>query len=138
VIWIDRRKCLLFTHATTLFPEFVPDVRAADTRPIGAYAIRVIRSALHAEHLPLDALGVIDPDDVRLAKTVSRSVLGFMNDQAFNCRYQVARMRGLDSSDAAALNHFLRRVLHGRDGYVRPLDLVAERLASHGSPHRSP
>jgi hypothetical protein len=27
LLWIDRRKCLLLTHAGTLFPVFVADVR---------------------------------------------------------------------------------------------------------------
>lgn len=36
LLWIDRRKCVLLTHAGSLFSIFVPDVRAADLRPIGA------------------------------------------------------------------------------------------------------
>ena len=35
LLWLERRKCLLFTHAGTLFSAFVGDVRAADLRPIG-------------------------------------------------------------------------------------------------------
>lgn len=35
VLWIERRKCLLLTHSGTLFPVFVPDVHAADLRPLG-------------------------------------------------------------------------------------------------------
>jgi hypothetical protein len=49
VLWIDRRKCLLFTHATTLFPVFAADVRAADIRPIGPYAVGVLSAAPRAE-----------------------------------------------------------------------------------------
>src|SRR5207247_415481 len=37
LLWLDRRKCLLLTHAGTLFPVFVADVRAADLRPPGSY-----------------------------------------------------------------------------------------------------
>ncbi len=33
VLWIDRRKCLLLTHAGTLFPVFAADVRKPDLRP---------------------------------------------------------------------------------------------------------
>jgi hypothetical protein len=33
LLWLDRRKCLLATHAGTLFSLFVADIRAADLRP---------------------------------------------------------------------------------------------------------
>ena len=33
LLWLDRRKCLLITHAGTLFSLFVVDVRIADLRP---------------------------------------------------------------------------------------------------------
>jgi len=29
LLWLDRRKCLLLTHAETLFPVFIADVRTA-------------------------------------------------------------------------------------------------------------
>jgi hypothetical protein len=35
LLWIDRRKCLLMTHAGTLFSVFMPNVTAAGLRPIG-------------------------------------------------------------------------------------------------------
>src|SRR3972149_2635576 len=36
LLWIERGKCLLLTHAGTLFRVFVADVRKADLLPIGA------------------------------------------------------------------------------------------------------
>jgi len=33
LVWFDRRKCLLLTHAATLFSIFEADVRAADACP---------------------------------------------------------------------------------------------------------
>ena len=46
LLWIDRRKCLLLTHAGTLFPVFVPDIRKADIAPIGPYVVGRIADAL--------------------------------------------------------------------------------------------
>jgi len=37
---------------------------------------------------------------------------------------------GLDHTNVDALNRFLRRQLHNRDGYGQPLDLVLERLVA--------
>jgi len=129
LLWLERRKCLLFTHAGTLFSVFVADVRAPEIRPIGPYAVAVIEANLQSERLPHDALGSLDPTSVQPANTASRSVLGFMNDIVVHCRYQIAADGSLDNCDIDLLNHRLRRTLHNRGGYVTPIELVAERLA---------
>ena len=36
LVWVDRRKCLLITHAATLFSIFAADVRTSDSGPSGA------------------------------------------------------------------------------------------------------
>lgn len=129
LLWIDRRKCLLLTHAGTLFPVFVADVRKADITPIGPYVASLVEEHLYAENLEPDVLGRLDPDDVHLAKTASRSILGVMNDAALHARYRIDAMGGIDRTELVFLNRFLRRALHNRAGeYVTPLDLVAQRL----------
>ncbi|MBA3428480.1 MAG: hypothetical protein H0U07_07915 [Actinobacteria bacterium] len=129
LLWIDRRKCLLLTHADTLFPVFVADVRKADLRPIGPYVVSLVEEHLRSEDLALDTLGRLDPGGVRLAKTASRSILGVTNETAFHARYRIEAMGGIDRSGAVLLNRFLRQTLHNRGGaYVTPLDLVAQRL----------
>ena len=91
LLWIDRRKCLLFTHAGTLFSVFVADARKADLISVGSYVVNAIAGELRAEGLSADALGRLDPGSLRLERTASRSVLGFMNDIAADCRHQVAQ-----------------------------------------------
>ena len=130
LLWLDRQKCLLLTHAGTLFSIFRPGVRVADLRPIGGYLVEAIEAELRAESLPLDTFGRLDPDGVRLAGTASRSILGFMNEMAFHVRYHVERHGGLDHTESAAINQQLRRTLHNKGDYVYPLDLVAQRLAA--------
>src|SRR4051794_30022343 len=46
ILWLERRKCLLLTHAGTLFSVFVPDVRAPHVRPLGPYVVDVVEAAL--------------------------------------------------------------------------------------------
>jgi hypothetical protein len=128
LLWLDRRKCVLLTHAGTLFPVLAADVRKRDLQPIGRYVVDVIETALHAEDLPLDILGRLNPNCVRLARTASRSILGFMNEMALHCRYHIADTGGLHPADIDALNRRLRRTLHNRGGYHDPLELVAQRL----------
>lgn len=128
LLWLDRQKCLLLTHAGTLFSVLVAGVRKADLRPIGPYVVKVVEAELRSESLPPDTLGRLHPDAIRLAKTTSRSILGFMNEMALHCRYQVADAGGLSRCDINALNHRLRRTLHNRGGYAYPIELVPQLL----------
>ncbi len=130
LLWLDRQKCLLLTHAGTLFSVFLAGVRKADLRPIGACVVKAVEAELCSESLPPDTFGQLNPDAVRVATTASRSTLGFMNEMAAHLRYAVADAGGLSHCDISALNHHLRRTLHNRGGYVYPIELVAQWLAA--------
>ena len=43
LLWIDREKCLLLTHAGTLFSVVMPGVRVGELRPIGPYVVAALR-----------------------------------------------------------------------------------------------
>jgi len=112
LLWLEGKRCLLVAHARTLFSVFVPRVRKADLVPIGASLVTLIQRELGAEGLPLDQLGVLDPRSVALAKTASRSVLGYVNDMALACEYAIDESGGLAYTDIRKLNRALRRELH--------------------------
>lgn len=128
VLWLDRRRCLLLTHAGTLFPVLIANVRKSDLNSPGQLIVARIQAALAEESLPSDLLGPLDADAVRIASTASRSILGFMNETALVCRYAVKDAGGLEHADVAALSRFLRRQLHNVDGYRQPLDLALDCL----------
>ena len=132
ILWLERRKCLLLTHGGTLFSLFVPDVRTAQLRPLGPYVVGVVQAALRSEGLPAHVLGPLDPAALEVAKTASRSVLGFMNDMAVHIDYAVASAGGIRRCDAGAISRHLRRTPYNRDGYLYPIDLVVERAAGSG------
>ena len=141
ILWLDRRKCLLLAHAGTLFAIFAPDVRKADLAPIGPLVVRLIERELHAEDLPLDCFGDLDPSAVTLAKTASRTVLGYMNEIARYCENAIADRGGLDRCDIESLNRELRRELHlsrQPPGYFVPIDLVLEKSRPERSAEKQP
>src|SRR5207247_1971713 len=70
---IERQKCLLLSHAGTLFSVFRVRVHVADLRPLGGYLVEAIQTELRAEGLPADTFSALDPDTLQLAKTASRS-----------------------------------------------------------------
>ena len=129
LLWLDRRKCLLITHAGTLFSLFVADIRVSDLRPFERRIVDLLTAALLDEGLPSDALGSLEPSEARIAKTESRHVLGVMNQMAFEIGWHADQAGGLGNIDVDELNRHLRRSLHTKDGDYRvPLELVHERL----------
>ncbi len=128
LLWLSGRKCLLITHAATLFTVFEADVRAADLHDPGRLVTGLISRELRCEQLPTDTFGSPDPVDVSLAKTADRSVLGCMNDMAFMCEIVTTRSGGLATTDIADLNQALRRNINNARGYQPPIELTAQRL----------
>jgi hypothetical protein len=128
LVWIEGQKCLLLTHTGTLFSVLRIGVRVADLRPLGDYLIEAIQTELRAEGLPADTFSGLEPDSVRLAKTASRSTLGFMTEMAFELGWIISDDGGLGRSDINELNHALRRMLWNRGDYVRPIELVKQHL----------
>jgi Domain of unknown function (DUF6933) len=128
LLWLSGRKCLLLTHASTLFTVFEPDVRVAELRDAGGLVTRLISRELLREQLPTDTFGSADPADVIIAKTADRSVLGCMNDMALMCEAASTRAGGLAATDIADLNQALRRNINSARGYQLPIELITQRL----------
>jgi hypothetical protein len=120
--------CLLLTHAATLFTVFELDVHAAGLRDPGRLVTSLIRRELAREGLPEDTFGRLDPDEVVLARTADRSVLGCMNDMAFLCEVAVDRSAGLADTDIGDLNRALRRNINRPRGYIPPVEMAAQRV----------
>jgi hypothetical protein len=132
LVWIERQKCLLLTHTGTLFSVFRAGVHVADLRPLGDYLVDAIEAELRAEGLPADTFSQIESENVRLAKTASRSTLGFMTEMAFELGWIITDKGGIRHSDIPALNRALRRMLWNRGDYVRPIELVSQHLNARG------
>src|SRR6266496_3862795 len=128
LVWIERQKCLLLSHAGTLFSVLRVGVHVADLRPLGNYLVEAIEAELRAEGLPVETFSALEPDSVQLAKTASRSTLGFMTEMAFELGWIIADKRGPRRSDINDLNHALRRMLWNRGDYVRPIELANQLL----------
>jgi len=64
------------------------------------------------ENFPQNQIEIVldEHREIIIAKTNNRSVLGSMNDLAFQLRYRIAAMGGLINIDLAELNHELNRI----------------------------
>jgi hypothetical protein len=129
LLWLDGRKCLLLTHAATLFTALQADVTAASLRSTHRLVTEVIARELAGEALPADTFGDLDGQSLLLARTADRSVVGCMSDMAFMCQHIIAEAGGLAGTDLAGLNRALRRNINSARGYQRPIDLTTQRLS---------
>jgi hypothetical protein len=131
LLWFDRRKCLLLTHSATLFSIFEANVSALGLRAAGPLVTRLIERELASEGFPSAVFAGLEPQDLILAKTADRSVLGCMNDMAFRCQNAIAGSGGLMRTDLVALNRSLRRNINSARDYQPPIELTARRLKGH-------
>jgi len=141
LLWLDGRKCLLITHAASLFSIFEPDVVKASLTPLGPFAVRLIERELAAESLPPTTFGALEASIIVVGRTCSRSVLGTMTDMRYQIEAVVHESRGLRQLDLPGLNRSLRRIPFSAIRPDRPIDraraLRAEQRARRRrSPHR--
>lgn len=115
-------------HTGTLFPALIVDVRKGDLRDLGSWVTNQIEDALATERLDPGTLGPLEPASLQLARTASRSMLGFMSQAGQEAQYMIALDGGLEHAEIDALNHQLRRTLRNRDGYHQPIELVLQRM----------
>ena len=106
LLWLDGRKCALFTQVGTLFPVFALDVGVAELREPGGLLRAGLRSVLERIGAPADAVErVLTPlESCELAPSSNRRVLGSMNDYAFQAEFLVDREGGVRATDASALS----------------------------------
>ena len=138
LLWFDGRKCLLLTHAATLFSVFEPDVRAADLRATHRLVTGLVERELRREDLPSATFGNLRSQELTLAKTADRSVLGCMNDMAFLCEVAIGQAGGLAHCDPVELNQALHRNINSSRAYRPPVELAAQRLVHAQSSGQEP
>jgi hypothetical protein len=109
---IDRKKCVLFTNDLTLYSFLIHMVK----KPLSAgfdelFRLGLLKSLMRdgldnpkARHM-LGSQGAI-----MIAKTNSRSVLGSMNDLAFQIKCTVYAMDGLVIADLSKINRQLNYI----------------------------
>jgi len=116
LVWIERRKCLLLTHAGTLFSAFIADVRKSDVESLQSFVTSHVHRALINEDLPPTTFGHLSAEKLELAKTVDRRVLGCMNDMAWYCTSGIEQEGGIDSCDMDEINHEVHRTFNSTTG----------------------
>ena len=127
---IDRRKCVLFVNAQTLYSFVVPGLKKSDFENIGQVFIDNLIINLMAEDIGgiyLEKLKATTPE-VAIAKTQNRSVLGSMNDLAYHVQVAIDHRGGLSDCDPIWLNNQLNRIPMGALDYVYGIESIKQVL----------
>ncbi len=123
---IDRKKCVLFTNDLTLYSFFVPGLKRPDferfhevfRQNLLKYLINDGFSQTHIEKV------LSEYQTIEIAKTNNRSVLGSMNDLAFQIKYRVEAFGGLENIDLIIFNSELNRIPMGAIKYMCSIKLL--------------
>jgi hypothetical protein len=131
LLWIERRKWVLFTNDRTLYSFFVRLVR----RPLLPDFTELFRLGLFKSLMgegfaePLVEYAMRNHQTVVIAKTTNRSVLGSMNDLAFQIKCLVETMGGVARADLSEVNRELNRIPMSAIKYRVSIDELRQRLA---------
>lgn len=99
LIYIDRRKSVLFVNDRTLFNFVLPDVNRDQIRGLPDLFLSGLSCVISAEEFPEDVKKRIinEYEQVALAKSSNRSVLGSANDLAYHYRFGIMDAGGVHS-----------------------------------------
>ena len=127
LIYIDRRKCVLFVNDKTLFNFIVPDVSKAVIRKLDDLFRHHLQCILADEGFPESVRDKISSEyaDVAYAKTNSKRVLGSMNDLAFHYKFNIQSEGGVHSHMIPEIIRRLNRMPMSAIKYRFPIKALA-------------
>jgi len=111
LIWVERKKCVLFTNDQTLY-SFLIQVKKPLSEDFGKLFRLGLLKSLMSEGLD-DACGAYmigKQGAIVLTKTNSRSILGSMNDLAFQIKCMIRAMGGFVNADLSEISRELNRI----------------------------
>jgi len=119
IIRTDGRKCLLFVNDKTLFTFMIPAIKKA-------HLVKFRKTFIDNLRLNLSFLGVHEKainkicdigDEIIISKTISKSVLGSMNDYARLYKSKIKSVNGELIDDIVKINLEMNTTPMGALGY---------------------
>jgi len=126
LIHIDGRKCILFANDKTLFNFIVPDVARADIKKLDVLFRQYLRCVLIEEDIDTTNIERImnEYDEIAYAKTDSKSVLGSINDLAFNYKYHIQAEGGVLGCSVPGVIRRMNRMPMGAIKYCQAIEAL--------------
>lgn len=132
---LNRRKCLIFTNAGTLFSFVVTGISRKDIQSLPELFRKELSKALFYEEFTAGQIQEImkRSDKIAIAKTCSRSVLASMNQILFEYEHTVYRHQYFEDRELIEVNREMNRSLRGaigegRNDYGVPIEQFKKNL----------
>ena len=111
LIYINRRKCVLFANDKTLFNFIAPDVSRAQIRELDSLFRSWLIPVLKHDGLGASIINriVTEYETLSYASSDNRSVLGSLNDLAFHYEHAIMHGGGLHSASLPDIIYELNR-----------------------------
>ncbi len=109
---IERRKCVLFTHNMTLFSIFVAGLKRNDFDHFDdVFGQTLFKTMQLFDFKQSEIERMLDWSQHNIyTKTNNRSVLGSMNDMAYQIEHYIADFGGLDYTSFAELHYQINHI----------------------------
>ena len=127
LIYINRRKCILFANDKTLFNFIVPDVSRAEIRDLEEMFRLNLSCVLSAESFNPEMIDKVlaEYSEIGFGKSNDRRVLGNLNDLAFHYEHWIFECGGVHSAEIPAIIQKLNRMpMKKIKGYLWPADEI--------------
>ena len=126
LIYIDGRKSVLFVNDRTLFNFILPDVTRTQIHDLPELFLSGLSCVISAEEFPEEVKKRImaEYEQVALAKSSNKSVLGSANDLAFHYKYSILDAGGVHSWKVPEIIHRLNRMPLKAIKYAFPIEEI--------------
>lgn len=127
---IDRRKCLLFTNEKTLYSFLIPAVLKENLRNIGIEFTTHLLLNLRYEGFEAEVIDRVkrECDQIGFSRTASKSVLGSMNDLAYQYKVFIGTGGGIENIRLMELNHKINKTPMSAIAYRYPIEALKKEL----------
>lgn len=127
---IERRKCLLFTNEKSLYSFLVPAVLKENLKHIEQEFLVHLLLNLKYEGFGPVALEKVSGEYRQLgfSKTASRSVLGSMNDIAYQYEVYIHMDGGVENAKILQINQKINRMPMSTLDYLYSIDVLRKEL----------
>ncbi|MCP3685597.1 MAG: hypothetical protein GY861_23345 [bacterium] len=130
LLWIDRRKCVLFTNDQTLFSFLVTGMKKPQFENFNeVFRLNLFKNLVN-ENLPQKQIEYMfnEHSEIQVTKTNNRSVLGSMNELAYQLECRIYDDGGLGIVDMTEINREVNRIPMSALGYKFSIGKLHEAL----------
>jgi len=128
LLYIERRKCVLFVNDKTLFNFLVPDLPRSQILKLGTVFLKYLECIISDEGFdPAIKERILgEYSEIGYAPTTSKRILGSMNDLAYHYKHHVIAGGGAHGCNLPEIIRSLNRMPMGAIGYQFSLEALKE------------